>query len=505
MLKIFLVEDEPSAMRYLKSIVEVKCSGYEIAGTAENGLEALEKISSTLPDIVITDIKMPVMDGIELVSHIKKQWPNIYSVIVSGYQEFEYAKNAIQCGVVDYLLKPVNINQLKGLLDSLRKKLENDYYEKRVEILKMALHGMPTETRQIEKYMPFKRYSMAVLRGNGLPPRFYSKCDLLPHNSAEENYVYSVAKEKNIWVLHGRDGLEYVFIYTPEIISEKDFKEIITEVAEKFAYSYYTVVFASRFFDLMNCRNVVSSLYQTLDNNAVIGLCRIIGGPVQIQNNTAAQSVIDETFLKKIDFYVSNALYDELKQEFIKLFEKWEKEERTQLWVENSLRQILQRIAGRSVVSREAQNYNIEVLLDEILYYSTSFGNLLAAVWELVENIIYYPKSSNQKVDTPDFFDCIKRYIKKNISEPLSIQSICAVFGISQTYLSRLFRKYEKMSFNEYLTEIRIEKAKQLIMENPGILIKDVAALVGYSDQFYFSRVFRSITGVPPSEYTPGA
>lgn len=505
MLKILLVEDEPSAMRYLKSIVEVKCSGYEIAGTAENGLEALEKIQALLPDIVITDIKMPVMDGIELVSHIKDKWPNIYSVIVSGYQEFEYAKNAMQYGVIDYLLKPVNINQLKGVLDSLRKKLENDYYEKRVELLKMALHGMSAKTWEIEKYMTFKRYSVAVLRGNGLPPRFSSKCDLLPLNSAEENYVHSVAKERNIWVLHGRDALEYVFVYTPEIISERDFKEIITEVAKKFAYSYYTIVFASRFFELANCRNVISSLYQTLDNNAVIGLCRIIDGPAQNQNNAGTMSVIDETFMKKIDFYVSNALYNDLKQEFIKLFDKWEKEQRTQLWVENSLRQILQRIAGRSVASQEVQNYNIEVLLDEILYYSTSFGNLLAAVWELVENIIYYPKNSNQKVDTPDFLDSIKRYMKENISEPLSIQSICALFGISQTYLSRLFRKYEKMSFNEYLTQIRIDKAKQLIKENPSILIKDVAALVGYSDQFYFSRVFRSITGVPPSEYTSGA
>lgn len=504
MVKVFLVENEPSAMRYLKSIIEVKCSGYEIVGTAENGLEALEKISSLLPDIVITDIKMPIMDGIELVSHIKNQWPNIYSVIVSGYQEFEYAKSAIQYGVIDYLLKPININQLKELLDSLRKRVEEDYYERRIEILKKALHDVPIETWQIEKYMSFNNYSAAVLRGNGLPPRFSSKWGLMLQNSIEENYVYATTKEKNIWVLQGRDVLEHVFIYTPEIISERNFRNIITGLAEKFDYSYYTIVFASRFFELTNCRNVVLSLYQALDQNTVIGLCKIIDGSVQEQTDAGNLSVVDEALMKRIDFYVSNGLYNELKREFIKLFDKWEKEQRPQIWVENSLRQILQRIVSRSSFTQEMQSLNIEVLLDEIFYYSTSFGNLLAAVWELVESIMHHPKNNSQKVDTPDFFNQVKKYINENLSEPLSLQSVCAVFGISQTYLSRLFRKYENMSFNEYLTEIRIEKAKQIIEENPNILIKNVAEMVGYSDQFYFSRVFRSITGVPPSEYISG-
>ena len=91
--------------------------------------------------------------------------------------------------------------------------------------------------------------------------------------------------------------------------------------------------------------------------------------------------------------------------------------------------------------------------------------------------------------------------MKENLTDPLSPQSISHVFGISQTYLSRLFRKYCEQSFNRVLNSFRIEKAKEIMSGNPELFIKDAAAMVGFSDQFYFSRIFRTVTGISPSEY----
>ncbi|MBQ7370760.1 MAG: helix-turn-helix transcriptional regulator, partial [Blautia sp.] len=88
-----------------------------------------------------------------------------------------------------------------------------------------------------------------------------------------------------------------------------------------------------------------------------------------------------------------------------------------------------------------------------------------------------------------------------NLSKAVSLQELCRTFGISQTYMSRLFRKYSGNSYSQYLTELRMNRAKELFQENPDSFIKDVAATVGYEDQFYFSRIFRSYTGKSPSEY----
>lgn len=501
-MRIILVEDEPSAMRYLKSIVELKCSGFEIVDTAENGMEGLEKVRLLKPDVVITDIKMPAMDGIGLVSRIKEEFPDIYSVIVSGYQDFEYAKGAIKSGVVDYLLKPVNVGQMKELLDTIRQKLEVSYYEKRVSLLRQLLTSMPVEPWQIEKYLPFKTYSAALLRENGLPSRFSSKHASAVYNPAlAASTVSSLKADSSIWALPGRDEQELIFLYTPEITDKNAFEALVAQVAETLTGGYHTVAFAPGTFGLIDCRKIVSSLYRTLDNTTVIGFSQTIHEFHDVRSSTENKAVLDGMLTSKLVFLIVNGMYDELKQEFVKLFATWEKERRTQLWVENILRQILHQIEKHSAAAQDDQNCDIEFLLDEALYYSTTFGELMANIWELVEKILRRVDKKEQKVDTPAFFNSIERYLGQNLSEPLSLQSVCAVFGISQTYLSRLFRKYKNMSFNEYLTAVRVDKAKGLIMENSNMHLKDVAAFVGYTDPFYFSRVFRSVTGVPPSEY----
>ena len=506
MMRIVLVEDEPSAIRYLRSIIELRCSGFEIVDTAENGAEGIEKVRLLKPDMVITDIKMPVMDGIELVSHIKEEFPFIYAVVVSGYQDFEYAKGAIKYGVVDYLLKPVNPSQLKRLLDSTLEKLEREYYDKRTGLLKQVLSGVPAAGWQMEKYLPFKNYSAAIIRENGLPSRFSSIHAAPVYDPAVETWdAPDTKKYEGVWVLPGRDEMETVFIHTPEVTCGRTFEELVNRVAEKHTAGYHTVVFTKGSFEFTDCRKAESSLYRRIDNNIVIGLSRTIYGSSENMSAAETQPILDGTLSNRVGFLVSNALYDELKQELIKLFAAWEREQRTQLWVESSLRQLLHCIQKHSPVISGKQNCDIEYPLDEALYYSTTFGELMANVWEVVEKIVQGIEVRNCKVDTPVFFNSIERYLEQNLSEPLTLQSVCTVFGISQTYLSKLFRKYKNMSFNEYLTVMRVEKAKCIIRESPNILLKDIALFVGYNDQFYFSRVFRSVTGVPPSEYLSGS
>jgi two-component system response regulator YesN len=501
MIKIIIVEDEPAAMRYLRSIIEIKCSGFEIVDTAENGEEGIEKIRLLKPDIVISDIRMGEMDGIELISRVKEEDPFIYSIIVSGYQDFEYAKGAIKGGASDYLLKPVNANQLRDTLDKISEKVYKDYNEKCIMILKEVSSGRIVEPWLIEKYLPYKNFSAAILRKNGLPSRFSSKHGSIYNGISLEINAAIDIKSDNVWVVPGRDDQELVFFYTSEIISENSFQDYIMGLGEKLKSGYHTTVFSSKIFTIEECAKILSEMKRALDNSIVLGVSQKINFSPEVRNTADKRVSLDGTIVNKINFLLSNSMKEELNKELRKLFSIWEKERRAQLWIENSLRQILQLVEKQYANHSNENDYDMEFLLNEALYYSTSFDELMINVWDIVQRIIEGSQKKSHKMNSLEFFKSTQKYVEENLSEQLSLGSVCSMFEISQPYLSKLYRKYEDMSFNEYVTKKRIDKAKQLIEENPKMPLKDIAAFVGYSDPFYFSRVFRAETGIPPSEY----
>lgn len=181
------------------------------------------------------------------------------------------------------------------------------------------------------------------------------------------------------------------------------------------------------------------------------------------------------------------------------LIRKWVKEEHTQLWIEGRVRQIsylLQRYNAGNRDYREA-----EFLMDDIFSGAENVDQLCCGISDIFFKDVREESAPTQKADTEEYFDSVKEYIRKHMAEQLSLHSVSKAVGVSQTYLSRLFRKYEDASFNTYLTALRMEKAKKLLLREDKMYVKDVAEKVGYKDQFYFSRIFYSYTGVRPSEY----
>ncbi len=525
MPRLLLVEDEPSAVRYLRSIIESRCAGFEVIGTAENGKEALEKIRQDLPDIVITDIKMPLMNGIELAAQIGQELPFIYTVIVSGYQEFDYARRALNSGVVDYLLKPVNAVQLKRLLDSLGRRLAGDYHAKRTDLLKTAMAGAPLVPWQIERYLPFNRYCAALLRNGGLPSR--SLAPLREHDVTETLAAARKSlEEKDIWSLPGRDRAEVLFIYTPEHMKAEIVRKQIAALAEARSEIFHTVLFHQGAFSLDSIPAHVAALYRALDSALVIGLSQVLSvsadraavpggfgaavpggfgadvpGGSGPRAGQVSPAVLDPELGSRIDFLVSNAMHAELEAELRKLLQGWERENKPQLWVEAYLRQVLHLVVKKSPRSGLSAVEDVELMLDDALHASATYCELVEKTWSLVARITSSPGTPRHGTDIPELLQAIERYLRANYTDPITLQSVCDAFAISQSYLSKLFRRYEGTSFNDFLTTVRIDAAKRLMQENPLMPLKDVAAFVGYHDQFYFSRVFKSVTGVPPSEH----
>ena len=207
MYKVIVVDDEPAALSHICSIIAKKCPDYQVIATAENGKEGLEKVQEFQPDLLICDVSMPVMNGIELASAVKEQYPDILSLIVSGYSDFEYAKGALQSGVCDYILKPVVPSELKKTLDIVSEKIRRSFYQHRNILVHQICNGSQCTRQELERYFQYQRYYCVIVRRNGLPRRF-SK------NSSME--IFSDINEQ--FIIYGRDEMEALYIIPEEIL-----------------------------------------------------------------------------------------------------------------------------------------------------------------------------------------------------------------------------------------------------------------------------------------------
>lgn len=493
-----LVDDEPSSVRYLKTIIEQKTNDFIVSSLAENGYDALQKIEKEKPDIVITDIKMPIMDGIELCSNIRKKYPYIHTILVSGYQEFEYARSAIKEGAYDYILKPININVFIETLLDLKEKIEVERYKKQIELLISIINNEKVNIYEVEKCFPFKRYGIAILRKGGIPLHFSTRIYLHKTNSFNDNK--DIFDNQKIWTLYGRDQNEHIFIFSPEELEFKIFENYIKTFGESIKrFSYYTVLFDAKYFSLENLSERLINLIKLLNNSVIIGYSQVIYIDDYYLSRKERITQIDQTVEKKLNFYISNFLCDRVKEEIEHCLTIWEQERQPLIWVGNLLNQIINLIKNH-IQSIDIAEMAIEYMLDEALCLSKDYNDLKNSIWDIV-NILFKNIECNMRKNSSSLFNQIISYLNNNLSKPLSVQNVCQLFKISPTYLNTLFNKYKGISFNKYLINMRIEKAKDIICENPDIPIKEICDMVGFNDQFYFSRVFKALTGHTPSEF----
>lgn len=490
MYSIIVVDDEPTAINHLCTLIQKKCLAFYVVATAENGQEGLEKIKEYQPDIVLTDIKMPVMSGIEMVKELYERKVDTLPIIISGHQEFEYAQTAIKSGVVGYLLKPIRPKDLIEVLERIRMNLQNKEYIQRNRLVKGLINGEIIEENKVKRYFASETYYGAIIRRNGLPRRF---------TTSDEREIFSPVED--MIFTYGRDEMEVLYLCPKEAVEQKAFQKLIEKKAKdiKYVADYMTSVIYYKSFSAFEIGRVIKELYRSLDSYVVIGKSQyLIVGDKKIKESILPLK--EERILEKVEFFLKKNSKDKVFPAIKEWLKEIESLSRTQLVLEGSIRKILyllQRYEQQHMIT-----YQEEVMLEDAFYYATTLEELIESLQDIVGKYLKVEKVVAEKIDTPEFLEGVKAYIQANIAEEISLPFICKRFGVSQTYLSKIFRKYEETSFNNYLINLRIEKAKELLRDSEGIYIKDVAAMVGYKDQFYFSRIFRSIVGVCPSDYS---
>ena len=220
--KVVVVDDEAVAVKAICCIIENQCPEFEVVGTAGNGSEALELIGRTSPDLVLTDVEMPVLNGLELVREASGRQPNLCFCIISGYQDFEYARDAFRGGVLDYLTKPIVPSQMLRTMKNVEEKLRKFYYDRRVGIFRKICMGETIALEEIQAFFPYKEFYAALLRENGLPRRY---------SPAKEPELYGTMDEA--YMVYGRDNMEELFLIPREVLGQQPLIDYMTRVVRR--------------------------------------------------------------------------------------------------------------------------------------------------------------------------------------------------------------------------------------------------------------------------------
>lgn len=492
MYRVLVADDEPLALKSVCSIIERRSRDYKVVATAENGQEALQKIRQIMPELVICDIKMPLLTGVELASIVREEFPKISFIIVSGYQDFEYAQSAIRSGVADYILKPVVPSVLLKSLEHAGARIREIQYAERNRILRTLGNGESVDMAVVKRYMPCGSYYGALLRVNGLPRRF---------SMDKTRQIYSEIQEQ--YVVFGRDEMESLYLIPGELLPRNMFLKYLEKIEGKQNQNdYYTLIYDSKSFPVEELQEKIRELYKKLDQCSSVGVTQKLNLaelPEAPESASARRLLkIEEGSLSSLESVVRTGKQEQIESEIRKTYETLGQYHPPQLWLENFTREVLS-IMRQHGLCRLSMSES-EHFLSDAFFCATSVQMLTDSLMDVFLSC-EKDRIRSSKVDSQEYFDSVDRFLRMNLGKAITLMDLCRQFGISQTYMSRLFRKYSGNSFSQHLTELRMNRAKELFCEKPDSFIKDIAVMVGYEDQFYFSRIFRSYMGKSPSEY----
>lgn len=534
-IKVFLVEDEMVIRRGIKNSIDWEKEGYIFCGEASDGELAYPMIIKEKPDILITDIRMPFMDGLELCKLVKKELPNIKILILSGYDEFDYAKEAIRLGVTEYLLKPISsgklLEALNGVSESIRREKEDkDLVRKYMEEMR--------ENTEHEKQKFFeqmiagnlsmadaletgKKYEMNLSAGmyNLLLFRFTlgkenrKSGELL----GEAEYAIEKLTERLEYVFEFQRGVEgWAFLLMAD--NEEQMSERVKELSkdlEEIMKNYSTIAYFGGIGQpVARLRELEESFREAeraLAARFTMELNRIISvDDIRMAQNVDTLDDIEITSFGEIEKtrtmlekFLNNGAEDEI-DEFVDVYINELPEE--------NLKSVLMRqyIIMDAYIVMMSFCEKIEGIEGEMQAQSEELKNSMKTI-QTLEEIKNYIRMLLKKIigvrDTisgrrySDIIEIAKDQIRKTyMSDEISLNTIAAEVGMSPSYFSSIFSKEMGKTFVEYLTEIRMDRAKELLMCS-SMKTSEIGYEVGYKDPHYFSYIFKKTQNCTPKEF----
>ncbi len=533
MIKVLIADDEEKVCTLIYKLINWKDFDMEVVATAYNGIDALERIEELKPDLVITDIRMPGYDGIELIAKAKEINDAIEFIIISGYRHFEYAQSAIRYGVSDYLLKPIKKEELTATLErirlhcrsraeqltaqeQLRLRIKDDTGKQREQLLVDFLSDSGEAKTSIEDLN--QRYCFKFVKGIFQLAAIKIDCPYENYNAESIQVLYEkIGKilDSNIrdscyeMEIYCKDTVVYVLLNYPlenRLFLRRLLKGLMAEL------SVQQTVFDKVFFTLCVGRQTeeLSKLPQCLHSIQDTVLQRLVDGTGKmIDEAPAAEEFIPmkQEFLlgdfrrgmsqavELLDLQAAVAVIDAL-ESVVPMNEKTEG---------SSIYKLVLAAGEMFMILIKNAQYNVEIPLESYEEFKIRLSlcrdgkQLFESLNLLVATQIDFIVQQKRQADNRPI-RIAKEYIQRNYMKPIGLEEISEMLGFNLSYFSALFKKETGKNFLEYLTEVRISNAKELLRET-NLSITEICNKVGYLDQKHFIATFKKYAGIKPGEF----
>jgi len=526
--KVMLVDDEEDVAQAIMKKLDWENMGFETPRYAHNGLEAMDFAEELRPDIVMSDIKMPYMDGMELARNLKRLYPNIRIIFFSGFDEFEYAKEAIRLEAEEYILKPIDADELKAVFTRVHEALDRDIDEK-LNVAKLENYYMDSLPLLQEDFFA------SLVEGRIEDDRIEKFMSDYRIELTGPVYLVAIVHVSKSNIPEGMN---------PVLLSVSVRKLLEERMNEKWGCKFFSYQGSTVMIAQLASKKEASTFTDDCDR-----LCRLAESickaniTIGVGGVTDTLSGIDISYQGARDAVSYRVLYGHTKAINISEISPKEKEDPAS-GDEDSLFDIFKKMkmSGADEVRSAAERY-----IDNNTRVQASIQNYRFFVMELVSELYKFAKTN--QLELSEIFDlntdvyaavqqlepgeltawfgdvCVKIHelidYKRNdttrsfvtraqeyvadhyADQDLSVDFICNYLGVSSAYFSTVFKKETGKTFVGYLTDYRMEKAERMLLETDEKTYI-IAQEVGYSDPNYFSYVFKKQFGVSPSKYKNG-
>lgn len=489
MYQVLLVDDEKMIRKSIRNRMDWEQYEVTVGGEAENGEEALRLMETLHPQIVLVDIRMPLMDGLAFIAEAKKHWPHVCYIIMSAYDDFEYAKQAIQLGVKDYILKPVIVDELEELIRKCVHELDKRRLVRRLK-----------ETAPGDEWLNLKGELLSVFA-------FYmegqDEIELMLEAGVRE-VLEGYGQNPEVYYLEDYSCSScYVFMANGKMLTEDQMERIAEKIWEKIGDMEGTLAWmaASDKKPDKLARQGITILKRKMfyPERKILSLRQTSG------KSDAERSMQKDVRLKirdELNFshqYVMDKEYGQLEACLHRVTDLIVHKINKISFVEEVIAEILMFL--KHLASDQEDETELNVMFhqfqgkDYLLRFKT--GEELR---EALHDMSYRSLHTLKEQEDTDVIVAIRQYIKEHYADELNASEIARKFYLNASYLSAQFKEKTGMNMMAYIEGIRMEKAKEFLKFKDWN-ITEIASKTGYVGSNYFSRVFRKYVGMTPKQY----
>lgn len=500
-MRVIIVEDEMKIRTGMARLISAH-TVHEVVGEAKNGKEGLELIQKLHPDLVISDIRMPVMDGLEMLAEMRKAGIFTFCVVLSGFSEFEYAQKAIEYGVEAYLLKPLAPEDVIQMLDGIQKKLD-ERQEKQGEtkegLLRSILSGKHAGSeKEIELFRKAGDYHQDL-------PCYLLAVYIGDADAAYADVVYSLFEKccfrekggRGDWVLL-EDAQQIFCLLQGDFTEEELCKEIDRGAYRMLPEEEHPCWALCEMSDWLAFSEKKEELLKLQEYGVRLGYRRVLRAC-----DTEQCESMEYVYPKQFEALLRSELCKGNGEKLEEVTERIINEIRKMTWeprrFKRTYRKLIQFVGSVLQETDSAAGKAVEELeLENLTAKAVTLGELERIFQKMIETIL---ASKDKKEDIRNY--TILRainYIKEHYRENISLDQMAEYLEMTPEYLSTLFNREMGINFTTFLKEFRISHAKRLL-KGSSLKVYEIAAEVGYNDSKYFNRVFKEVTGVSPGDY----